>query len=319
MVRSRVIFISMALLAFLFAGVPASAQELELKFLREDDSVLGISYQSFRAPFQQRMDYNGDGNPDIVLRTDDSEGVTRALRTVDMATGSTLFEFDETTLERFTGSEGALRLIGFTNIDEGPEREIFIFKEGDEQTSLDKQGGLIGEDSLLICRSDINGILKVVKSFPETVGRGKKATEIATVTGFTLVDLDGDDELEIVVEDSLNGVVEAWGVRNTTTGVANEEAIAARLASLSQNYPNPFVGRTAIQYEVAATDQVRIHVYDMLGRRIRTLVDEQQPAGAYETHWDGEDGKGEPVAAGAYFYQIQVGDFSASKQMIRVR
>ena len=310
----------MACLAILFASVPTNAQELDLKFLMEAEAALGISFDVFRAPFEKRMDYNGDGKPEIVLRKDGTDGNTEGLRVVDAVTGMTLLEFDPVTLERGIGSPGVLRMIGFTNIDAESDKEILLLKEGPEHTHSDKQERPVAHpDSLFFFKPDLNGVLRMVKSFPEKVGIGKKATEVNTVTGFTLVDIDGDDELDIVVEDELNGVVEVWGLKNTTTGVANEEVIAARLSSLAQNYPNPFMGRTAIQYEVAATDQVRIHVYDMLGRRIRTLVDEQQPAGTYETHWDGQDAQGDPVAAGAYFYQIQVGDFSASKQMIRVR
>ena len=62
-----------------------------------------------------------------------------------------------------------------------------------------------------------------------------------------------------------------------------------------------------------------ITVYDLLGRAVRTLVDETQPVGRYEAAWDGRDAGGQPVASGTYFHRLCVGDRVSSKQAICVR
>ncbi len=62
-----------------------------------------------------------------------------------------------------------------------------------------------------------------------------------------------------------------------------------------------------------------ITVYDLLGRAVRTLVDEPQPIGTYHITWDGRDAGGRAVASGTYFYRLRVGDAMANKQAIRVK
>jgi hypothetical protein len=86
---------------------------------------------------------------------------------------------------------------------------------------------------------------------------------------------------------------------------------------LSQNYPNPFNPSTKIQFAVPETEKVKLEVYDIQGRLIRTLVDYQlyQP-GSYEVTWDGLDNKGNCIASGVYFAKMQAGKFSHTKKMV---
>ena len=68
--------------------------------------------------------------------------------------------------------------------------------------------------------------------------------------------------------------------------------------SLSQNYPNPFNSTTTIQYELLRRSDVRLVIYDILGRRVRTLIDEEMPAGSHSIVWDGRDARGQVAASG---------------------
>ncbi len=87
--------------------------------------------------------------------------------------------------------------------------------------------------------------------------------------------------------------------------------------ALFQNYPNPFNPATAIRYQIAGKPQhVRLVIYDALGRKIRTLVDEIKPAGQHAITWDGANNEGERVASGAYIYQMNAGGFVTSKKMV---
>lgn len=78
-------------------------------------------------------------------------------------------------------------------------------------------------------------------------------------------------------------------------------------ASLSQNFPNPFNPETTIRYQVPANSNVRLSVYDIVGREIAVLVDEKQIAGSYTVHFNASG-----LASGAYFYRLQAGTPSTS-------
>jgi hypothetical protein len=87
--------------------------------------------------------------------------------------------------------------------------------------------------------------------------------------------------------------------------------------TLSQNYPNPFNPSTVIRYTVAGTrgqglgvSNVRLVVYDVLGRNVATLVDEKQAPGNYEVKFDGAR-----LASGMYFYRLTTGEFTAVRTM----
>jgi hypothetical protein len=84
---------------------------------------------------------------------------------------------------------------------------------------------------------------------------------------------------------------------------------------LKQNYPNPFNSTTLIQYTLPRASQVRIQIYNLLGQKIRLLVDEKQEPGSKEARWDGTDDSGVDVGSGIYFCRIQAGDFAGCKKM----
>ncbi len=89
---------------------------------------------------------------------------------------------------------------------------------------------------------------------------------------------------------------------------------------LAQNYPNPFNPQTTIAFALKERGRVRIHVYDVTGARIATLLDETRAAGSYaDVRWDGRDAAGSPVASGVYFYQLVAGEFSQTKKMVLLK
>jgi hypothetical protein len=101
-----------------------------------------------------------------------------------------------------------------------------------------------------------------------------------------------------------------------------EEITEEQLAigfSLSSNYPNPFNPETRISYFIPKASRARLEIFDILGRKIRTLVAEDQPAGRKEVTWDGRNDRGEQVASGVYFYRLQAGDFSLTKKMVLMK
>jgi glycosidase len=83
---------------------------------------------------------------------------------------------------------------------------------------------------------------------------------------------------------------------------------------LSQNYPNPFNPSTIIKYQIPNAGRVTLKIYDLLGREIKTLVDEYQQSGAYETSFNAAN-----LASGIYFYQIKANNFIATKKMLLIK
>jgi len=89
---------------------------------------------------------------------------------------------------------------------------------------------------------------------------------------------------------------------------------------LRQNYPNPFNPSTTIDFSVPDEGKgiTTLHIYDLRGRLVRTLIDEELSPGNFSLHWDGKTDLGEKVSSGTYLYRLEVGDFTTTKKMILV-
>jgi hypothetical protein len=89
--------------------------------------------------------------------------------------------------------------------------------------------------------------------------------------------------------------------------------------ALSQNYPNPFNSETWFQYQLTEDCEVRISVFDLLGKRIRTILHEKQSHGYYSDHWDGKTEAGEPVPSGIYLLYLKTEPFTQIRRMTVLR
>ena len=88
---------------------------------------------------------------------------------------------------------------------------------------------------------------------------------------------------------------------------------------LTQNYPNPFNPTTKFKFSLPKFSEVKIVVYDIMGREVKTLINEKLETGKYEVDWNGTNGLGNTVSSGIYFYRIVAGDFVESKKMIMLK
>jgi len=89
--------------------------------------------------------------------------------------------------------------------------------------------------------------------------------------------------------------------------------------SLSQNYPNPFNPETVIKYILPEDCYVELTIYNIVGQKVKTLVNQYQNAGYKMMHWNGKDDKGNEIASGVYFYKIETPKYSESKKMVLLR
>ncbi len=88
---------------------------------------------------------------------------------------------------------------------------------------------------------------------------------------------------------------------------------------LFQNFPNPFNLSTSIRYQLVKSERVTIKIYNILGKLIRTLVNSLKPQGYYNIIWDGKNDYNQIVTSGVYFYEIEAGQFSASKKLVLLK
>ncbi|MFO7525912.1 MAG: PQQ-dependent sugar dehydrogenase [Ignavibacteriaceae bacterium] len=114
-----------------------------------------------------------------------------------------------------------------------------------------------------------------------------------------------------------NGAI--YEVFHTSQGSGNKFALSSDGIQpldyeLLQNYPNPFNPSTTISWQSPVDSWQTLKIYDLLGREIATLVDEEKPAGTYEINFDASG-----LPSGIYFYKIQLGNFIETKKMILIR
>jgi hypothetical protein len=108
--------------------------------------------------------------------------------------------------------------------------------------------------------------------------------------------------------------------------VSEENSVMPLSFELNQNYPNPFNPNTAIPFSLKVQGSrfnepvhTTLVIYNILGQKVRVLMDEEKVSGDYMVFWDGKDEKGKEVSSGIYFYVLQFDDFKETKKMLLIR
>ena len=129
------------------------------------------------------------------------------------------------------------------------------------------------------------------------------------------VDLSTDGSTALVggfADDNFNGAAWVFSRTVTNTGVIGEKAPSQ--LRLEQNYPNPFNPTTEIRYQVTGDRDVRLAVYDLLGREVAVLVNGRVSSGTHEVRFHASG-----LASGVYFYRLTAGDFVATKRLLLLK
>jgi hypothetical protein len=119
---------------------------------------------------------------------------------------------------------------------------------------------------------------------------------------------------KIILEDSGE-----FTVPSSEIFVLNREPFIPITFALHQNFPNPFNPVTTLSYDLPKESDVRLTIYDMLGKEITQLVNTTQIPGFKLVQWDATDSMGRPVSAGVYLYQVQAGEFVQTKKMVLLK
>jgi len=143
--------------------------------------------------------------------------------------------------------------------------------------------------------------------------------------------LEGSGELsESAIEAGYNGNRSVWGsdtaepiigyyLEDLWTDVYERQVATIDDFELSQNYPNPFNPTTTISYKIPINGLVTLDIFNAIGRRVRTLIAEDQRAGVHRVIWDGLNDNNEPVPSGIYMYRLTFGSSVKSQKMILIK
>lgn len=140
-------------------------------------------------------------------------------------------------------------------------------------------------------------------------------SDFVTITGnmqirFVVEDVGADSRVEAGLDD--------FRIDDIVVSVDDPGHVPAAY-SLSQNFPNPFNPATTIQYSLRANGPVKLKIYDMLGHEVKTLVNDNRPAGTHQAVWDGSDRFGKQAASGVYFYKIETPGFSKTMKLVLMK
>ena len=109
-----------------------------------------------------------------------------------------------------------------------------------------------------------------------------------------------------------------WGIIDVWAAI-NYDASSLFTPELRQNFPNPFNPNTTIEYELRQSSNVKLVIFDILGREISTLINRFEPSGMKSVKWNGTNDGGYPVSTGVYFYSLIIGDNSLTKKMLLIK
>jgi len=247
-------------------------------------------------------DIDGDGKLDIIVTNGNcgfgcSPSGISVIKNIS-TDSELLFEYEYNDFYQYQSNSWPLR-IGISDLNGDGKPDIL---------TTDWLGGI----SILVNNSNEGNI-----EFEEQmqIGVGNYPLSVATA------DLNMDSTPEIIVA---NWEVEGLRVIHNFLPVNDPliislEADVPGVFSTQQNYPNPFNPATTLRYDLPEKSHVNIIIYDMLGRQVRTLVNQTQDAGHKSVTWDATNDYGKPVSAGVYLYQIQAGEFVQTKKMVLLK
>ena len=104
-----------------------------------------------------------------------------------------------------------------------------------------------------------------------------------------------------------------------STSSVSENVFIPNTNILYQNYPNPFNPSTIVKFNLREIENVSIKIYNILGKEIKLLLDNNLPAGEYTTQWDGKDDEGNILPGGVYFIQMTAGKYRQTIKTILLK
>jgi hypothetical protein len=213
--------------------------------------------------------------------------------------------------------------------------------EAFELRDLDQDGRMVGRDTINISIDSVHvvylrhsGVEKINSVFLNgqpffagtdycnVPGRQWLSFKVPLFNGDQLIviyDISIDRDLTVTNWDPDIGNYLFYNQTNPSTGIAVQPAKTPGEFELFQNYPNPFNPTTKIGYRISDIGFTELKIYDMLGRAVKTLVNQELLPGNYMVEWDGTDNSVQQVPGGFYFYRLRTGSSEKTRRMLLIK
>lgn len=191
-------------------------------------------------------------------------------------------------------------------------------------TALNNSSPVLVESYLT--KSDTNKILTIANFSSSAAAVTINFSGSITDSSLFVYDLFADTSIQ-VSSSRINSLTfklsgyeaKVYSLQNYITTSVSDNVNTVYQYKLEQNYPNPFNPSTIITYSLRQSGNVKITIYDLLGREVATVVNQTQNSGIYKVTWSGKNSFGESVSSGIYFYSINSGSFVSTKKMILLK
>ncbi len=196
-------------------------------------------------------------------------------------------------------SNGNIEIQGTLNSNPNMDFSIEFFSNADSDTSDYGEGeSYIGSTAVT---TDANGDANFTVNYQVQIPAGQFITATASDSNGNTSEFSRSIEVQ------------------STSGISDDMAEIPDQFILLQNYPNPFNPSTVIRYQLATSTDVELTVYNLLGQRVRTLVNSRKPAGTHQVEWNGKDDDDQKVPSGIYWYQLKTSTSSQVRKMVFLR
>ena len=212
----------------------------------------------------------------------------------------------------FTASDGTLLDTATVSITVIPVNDAPV--ANNDTIMVDHNTDYIGQ----ISWSDVDGDMEFSCNLLSNPSNGTVTVSVEGSFVYSpTTDYSGSDSFTFTVCD--NSLCDTATVLITIHPLSIDETILPKRFTLHQNFPNPFNPVTTLRYDLPENGHVNITIYDMLGRQVKTLINQTQDTGYRSVIWDATNDYGKPVSAGIYLYQIQAGEYISTKKMVLLK
>ncbi len=236
--------------------------------------------------------------------------------------GTTRITIFETNGDNSYEAVGRIDLVGIFSFYAGNMQAIDVDDDGTEEVAI------CIDDNFLILKFNGSENHQTYEVYYIKKNELNTSEEWQTYFGAILYDFlkDGEPEILISMAHTINtqpniisrGVTKIYKP-DSTTSINDDGEILPNTTMLYQNYPNPFNPQTKINFELNKLEKVSIKVYNVLGKEIKQLLQENLPSGEHNIQWDGKDNLGITLPSGIYFIQMIAGSYQKTIKSILMK
>ena len=274
---------------------------------------------------------NRDGYDDIYYKRSTDNGsnwgsetqLTNSPAQSDGPSVSASGSFVHVAFHKFLGS-GNVKIYYKRSTDNGASWEADVQLTNNSSLLYEPSISVSGSVVHLVWRDDRDGNFEIYYKRSTDNGTNWSAdTRLTNASGdswYPSVASSGSG-VHVVWQDFRDGNWEIYYKRDpngNVTGIENTNSELPTAFKLEQNYPNPFNPSSIIGYRLSINSMVTLKVYDLIGREVVTLVNEEKQAGSYEAEFQSAVGNHQ-LASGIYYYQLRAGDYVETKKMILIK